>query len=264
MTNGLVCSMQLHSTSFNDNVLTGSHKQTFICHPDTAYHFPDFRLGLHPQCCIQSLLFFSVSITQLVWVVMQWVDEARGQGCWGPVKYLNWFLTLILMKQECQATSVQLREVLKVYQGCSNLNNTACLQEDASENGPGEQTHQPVTLKWTHPSWPQSSVVCTYTGDPRGKKDNEVSHINDGASPLSIFLLYFAEIITLLEMEINCYYHDYIDRLDNGPSPEHDVTEAKMFVLLALTLQKGPGVRDKLTDYWQQWNSYHIFLWHYD
>jgi hypothetical protein len=74
-----------------------------------------------------------------------------------------------------------------------------------------------------------------------------VSHINDGASPLSIFLLYFAEIFTLLEMEINCYYHDYIDRLDDGPSPEHDVTEAKMFVLLALTIQKGQGVRDNLT-----------------
>jgi hypothetical protein len=49
----------------------------------------------------------------------------------------------------------------------------------------------------------------------------------------SDFLLYFAEIITLLETEINCYYHDYIDRLDDEPSPEHDVTEAKMFVLLA-------------------------------
>jgi len=30
-------------------------------------------------------------------------------------------------------------------------------------------------------------------------------------------------------VETNHYYHDYIDRLDDGPSPEPDVTEAKMF-----------------------------------
>jgi len=40
-----------------------------------------------------------------------------------------------------------------------------------------------------------------------------------------------------------------IDRLDNGPSPEPHVTEADMFMFLALTIQMGHGVRDKLTDY---------------
>jgi len=53
-----------------------------------------------------------------------------------------------------------------------------------------------------------------------------VSHTNDGSSPLSIFLLYCAEIITLLVVVTNRYY-DYIDRLDNGPSPEYDVTKPK-------------------------------------
>ena len=96
---------------------------------------------------------------------------------------------------------------------------------------------------------PQSSVAHTYTGGPRGK-DNEASHINDGSSPLSVFLLYFAEIITLLAVETNCYYQDYIDRLDDGLSPDPDVTEAEMFVFLALTIQMGHGIRDKLTDYW--------------
>ena len=50
-------------------------------------------------------------------------------------------------------------------------------------------------------------------------------------------------------VETNRYYHDYIDRLDGGPSPEPDVTEADMFVFLALTIEMGQGVRDKLTDY---------------
>ena len=77
-----------------------------------------------------------------------------------------------------------------------------------------------------------------------------MSHINDSSSPLSIFLLYFVEIITLQVVETNHYYHDYIGRLDDGPSPEPDVTEAEMFAFLALTIQMGHGIRDKLTDYW--------------
>jgi len=51
-------------------------------------------------------------------------------------------------------------------------------------------------------------------------------------------------------VQTNCYYHDYIDRLDDGSSPEPDVSEAEMFMSLALTIQMGHGVRDKLTDNW--------------
>ena len=65
-------------------------------------------------------------------------------------------------------------------------------------------------------------------------------------------------------VETNHYYHDYIDRLDDGPSPEPDITEAEMFVLLALTIQMGHGVRDKLTDYWSTLDQLYTFLWHYD
>jgi hypothetical protein len=42
-------------------------------------------------------------------------------------------------------------------------------------------------------------------------------------------------------VETNHHYDDYIDRLDDGPSPEPE-----MFVFLALTIQMGHGVRDKL------------------
>ena len=130
-----------------------------------------------------------------------------------------------------------------IHESSSSISSSASDEEDAGENGRGEQTQQPITLQWTRPSFPQSSVAHTYTGGPRGKD-------NDGASPRSVFLLYFAEIITLLVVESNRYYHDYIDRLDDGPSPEPDVTEAEMFVFLTLTIQMGHGVRDKLTDYW--------------
>jgi len=136
------------------------------------------------------------------------------------------------------------------HESSSSISSSATDEEDAGESGPGEQTQQPVMLQWTRPSCPQSSVAHTYTRDPRGKKDNEASHINDSSSSLSVFLLYFAEIITLLVVKTNRYYHDYVDRLDDEPSPERDVTEVEMFVFLALTIQMGHGIRDKLTDYW--------------
>jgi hypothetical protein len=75
-----------------------------------------------------------------------------------------------------------------------------------------------------------------------------VPHINI-SSPLSVFLLYFAEIITLLVVETNRYYHDHLDRLDEGPSPQPDVTEAEMPVFLAVTIQNGTlhtGQTDRL------------------
>ena len=67
-----------------------------------------------------------------------------------------------------------------------------------------------------------------------------------------------------LVVEINRYYYDYLDRLDDGPSPDPDVTEAEMFVFLALTIQMGHGIRDKLRLLVDFGSGIHTFLWHYD
>ena len=95
----------------------------------------------------------------------------------------------------------------------SSISSSASDEDEAIESVPGEQTQQAVTLQWTSPSCPQSSVAHTYTGGPRGKEDNEASHINDGSSPLSVFLLYFAEIITLLVVEGNKHLQNTGDYL---------------------------------------------------
>ena len=100
------------------------------------------------------------------------------------------------------------RQTASSPKSSSSILSSASDEDEAVESGPGEQTQQSVILQWTHPSCPQSSVAHTYTGSPRGKKDNEASHINDGSSPLNVFLLYFAEIITLLVVETNCYYQN--------------------------------------------------------
>jgi hypothetical protein len=59
-------------------------------------------------------------------------------------------------------------------------------------------------------------------------------------------------MITLLAVETNHYYYNYIERLDDGLSPEPGINDAEMLVFLALTIQMGHGVRAKLTDYWSK------------
>lgn len=119
---------------------------------------------------------------------------------------------------------------------------------DGFQSGSGQQ--------WTRPSGPQRGVVHTFTGGPRGK-NSEAPHINDSSSPLSVFLLYFAEIITLLVVETNRYYHAHLDRLDEGPSPEPDVTEAEMLVFLAVIINMGHCNLDQLKKYWSRAYNYH-------
>jgi hypothetical protein len=58
-------------------------------------------------------------------------------------------------------------------------------------------------------------------------------------------------------VETNIYYHDHLDRLDEGPSPLPDVTEAEMLVFLALTIQMRHCIRDKPSDYWSRAENFH-------
>jgi hypothetical protein len=60
------------------------------------------------------------------------------------------------------------------------------------------------------------------------------------------------EIITLLVVETNRYYHQFLDNSD-GPSPHCEVTEAEMFVFLALTLQMGHQFKAECRTTGQKW-----------
>jgi hypothetical protein len=63
-------------------------------------------------------------------------------------------------------------------------------------------------------------------------------------------VLYFAAVIPLVVQETNRYYRQYLDTLDNGPSPAPDITECEMFLFLAIIVQMGHDIRDSLKDYW--------------
>jgi len=118
--------------------------------------------------------------------------------------------------------------------------------EDDVGNMAGQQ---PQPCLWTLPPQPRRRVVHTFTGAPNGKS-REAAHITSESTPLSILLLFFTEIITLLVVKTNCYYHQFLENSDVGHSPEREVTEAEMFAFLALTLQMGHTVQGILEDYW--------------
>jgi hypothetical protein len=54
-----------------------------------------------------------------------------------------------------------------------------------------------------------------------------------------VFPLYFAENITLLLMETNRFYHDYLRIIDERPSPLPYATDAELLVFLAIKIQMG-------------------------
>jgi len=62
--------------------------------------------------------------------------------------------------------------------------------------------------------------------------------------------VFFTEIIALLVVETNRYYHQFLENSDDGHSPKREVTEA--FAFLALTLQMGHTVQGRLEDYWSK------------
>ena len=97
---------------------------------------------------------------------------------------------------------------------------TSSGQESSSsiETSASDRIQTRSDQQWTPPSGPQTGVVHTFTGGPRGIRNSEAPGIDTSSSPLRVFQLFFAEIITLLVAETNRYYHDHLDRLDEGPS----------------------------------------------
>jgi hypothetical protein len=70
-------------------------------------------------------------------------------------------------------------------------------------------------------------------------------------------MLYFEHVITLLVEETNRYYHQYLSTLDDGPSPQPDVTESEIFLFQAISVQMGHDIRDSLADYWSMTEQFH-------
>ena len=57
-----------------------------------------------------------------------------------------------------------------------------------------------------------------FIGAPKGKS-SEAAHKTTQSTPLSVLLLFFAEIVTLLVVETNRYYHQFLDNFEDGLLP---------------------------------------------
>jgi len=97
-------------------------------------------------------------------------------------------------------------------------------------------SHNPLS---GHSPLNPEGVSCTSLLGPPNRKSSEAAHITRESTTLSVLLLFFVEIITLLVVETNRYYHQFLDSFEDGLSPQREVTEAEMFAFLALTLQMG-------------------------
>jgi len=114
---------------------------------------------------------------------------------------------------------------------------SASSSEDVEDVG-NVTGQQPQPGVWALPPKTQKRVVHTFIGASNGKSIKG-AHITKESTPLSFLLLFFAEIITLLFVETNRYYDQFLQNSDDGQSPQREVTEAEIFAFLALILQMG-------------------------
>lgn len=74
---------------------------------------------------------------------------------------------------------------------------------------------------------------------------------------LRVFMLYVAEIGTLFVVKNNRYHHCCMDSLYDGYSPQPDVTEAEMFMFLAITIQMTYCLWDQMTHIWAEMDQFY-------
>jgi hypothetical protein len=78
--------------------------------------------------------------------------------------------------------------------------------EDNVGNVAGQR---PQPCVWALPPKHQKRVVHTFIGAPKGKS-SEAAHITKEATPLSVLLFFFSEIINFLVVETNRYYVQFL------------------------------------------------------
>jgi hypothetical protein len=90
---------------------------------------------------------------------------------------------------------------------------SASSSEDEDDVG-NVASQQPQLCLWKLPLESQRRVVHTFIEAPNGKS-SEAEHVTSESTPLSVLLMFFAEIITLLVVETNRYHHQFLDLLPN-------------------------------------------------
>jgi len=61
-------------------------------------------------------------------------------------------------------------------------------------------------------------------------------------------MLYFTSVIDMLLTKAKGYYHQYLDGHDETPNPLQDIMNSKMFLFLAIIVQMGHGICNRLRE----------------
>lgn len=61
-------------------------------------------------------------------------------------------------------------------------------------------------------------------------------HINEDLTPYSVFIFYFASHITVSGGDQSIYDQQYLDFLDNRPSPVPHITGSEMFLVIIIQM----------------------------
>jgi hypothetical protein len=125
-------------------------------------------------------------------------------------------------------------------------------EEDEPQHPPPPPPNQSSSSSssWEPPQHYGRRSVNNFSCGAVGIKLSEAPHVNKDSTPLCIFMLYFSEIIHLLVGETNQYCLQYLNKLEDGPSPLLDVTDSEMFLFLGIIGQMGHYIRDRVKDYW--------------
>jgi hypothetical protein len=117
--------------------------------------------------------------------------------------------------------------------------------ESGEESGESEtEVDEPSSsATWRPPDQHGSRGADNYSGAAVGLNINEAPHVNKDSTPFCVFMLYFAGIIRLLVEETNRYYNEYLNKLEDGPSPRPDVTDSEMFLFLGIIIQMGHDIK---------------------
>jgi hypothetical protein len=119
--------------------------------------------------------------------------------------------------------------------------------DEDSAAASGSQVHN-----WPRPqdTW-NSGGVHPFTWHPSRVRIQEAPHVNKDSTPITIFLLFFMEVIQLLVAETNKYSNQYLDTFENdgGCLRFPDVTVQEMYTFLDIIIQMG-HVKNILENYW--------------
>jgi hypothetical protein len=123
--------------------------------------------------------------------------------------------------------------------------------DEALTSGDSDQTDSDTEVdrqndrsKWNAGTKPTVPLVHRFTGCPSVLRLYEAPHIGKESTAISVFMLFFAEIIQLLVDETNRYYKQYAEKLDEGPAPLSDVTVQEIYLFIAIILQMGHDQRE--------------------